>query len=142
VTEATLCAWIRPKGMCTDTAGIVFWRGSQVSGLNLKRGNELGYHWNDQPSSYNYNSSLIVPKERWSFVAVVIEPDEARFYVNDLKAPATHAVAHAASAFDGPLSLGRDPYGISRSFDGALDDMRFYDRALSSDALAEIRDSQ
>lgn len=140
VSQATLCAWIRPKGMCADTAGIVFWRGSQTSGLNLTEGNQLGYHWNDHPTSYNYRSGLIVPQEQWSFVAIVIEPNEARFYVNDLKAPATNSAPHAASAFDGPMHLGRDPYDLKRSFAGALDDMRFYDRALSPDELAEIRD--
>ena len=140
VAEATLCAWIRPKGTCTDHQGILFWRGSQVSGLNLNRGNELGYHWNDKQASWSYRSGLIVPKEEWSFVAMVIEPNEARFYVNDLRAPVTNAVRHAASAFDGPMNLGRDPLDINRSFDGALDDMRFYRKALSPDELAEIRD--
>ncbi len=140
VTEATLCAWIRPKGMCTDNAGIVFCRGSRASGLNLTQGNELGYHWNNNQTSYNYRSGLIVPKEAWSFIAMVIEPNKARFYVNDLKAPATNAVPHAASALDAPINLGRDPHDVSRSFDGALDDMRFYQKALSPDELAEIRD--
>jgi len=141
VTEATLCAWMRPKGMCTDNVGIVFCRGSQASGLNLTGGNELGYHWNNDEMSYNYRSGLIVTKEQWSFVAMVIEPNEARFYVNDLGAPATNAVPHGASVFDGPMNLGSDPYDVSRSFDGALDDMRFYRKALSPKELAEIRDN-
>jgi hypothetical protein len=140
VTEATLCAWIRPKDVCTENPGIIFWRGSQTSGLNLNQGNEVGYHWNDHQTTWSYRSGLVAPPDQWSFVAIVIEPNEARFYVNDLDAPAFNKVSHAPSAFDGPMYLGRDTYNINRRFNGALDDMRFYGKALSQEELAKVRD--
>lgn len=139
VAEATISAWIRPKEMSTGVQGLVFWRGSSTSGLNLDSGNELRYHWNDEQSTWSFKSGLTVPTGEWSFVALVVEPNEARLYVNDLEAPAINATSHESSPFDGPLNLGRDPMQANRSFLGALDDMRFYNKALSQDELAELR---
>lgn len=142
VEAATLSAWIRPSGLSGGVQGLVFWRGSKTSGLNLRGGNEVGYHWNNDSLTWGFVSGLIAPQGEWSFTALVIEAEEARLYLNDVNAPAVNVVPHASSPFDGPMNLGRDPQSADRSFPGALDDMRFYQKALSADELSAIMQSE
>ena len=139
LTNATLSAWIRPKEPSTGVQGIIFCRGSSATGLNLTDKNELGYHWNDDQQTWTYQSGLTIPTGQWSFVALVIEPNEARLYLNDLESPAINAISHQPASFDGLMNLGADPGEATRTFFGALDDIRFYDRALTQEELEEIR---
>jgi hypothetical protein len=37
-----------------------------------------------------------------------------------------------------PLLLGENPEALGRLFDGLLDDVRIYDRALSADEIFEL----
>lgn len=144
--SATITLWLRSNGVQNAYAALVFCRGGKtVSGLNFKNGNELGYHWDDQSRTWQYESGLIVPQDKWVFAALSVRDDRAILYLmneGELKA-AVHDVAHAAEPFDAPLTIGKDPESSSnRHFRGWIDDVRIYNYALDEEQIRAVADNK
>lgn len=142
--SATIVVWINPDGTQSDYAGVVFSRGAAVSGIDYKgTTDQIGYHWNDTPSSYSWDSGLYPVPNEWNFVALVVQPDQATMYLDaggaGLQA-SVNPVTHATSAFDGTVQLGQDGTS-SRLFKGMIDDVVIYDRALSDAEITALRDA-
>lgn len=137
--QVTFTARVRRHGAQDSFAGLVFTRdGSSVAGLHFGSGAGLRYTWNGDPATFNWVSSLQVPDNRWTFVALVIEPERATIWTRDAQLlSAINAVPHAPEEFDGVLWLGQDPVG-GRRFDGELDDVRVYPYALSAAEIAVL----
>lgn len=139
----TISGWVKRNGE-ESFAGIVFCRGgSTVSGLHISN-NELRYHWDS--GKWGWSSGLILPDGVWAYVALVVEPDKATIYMNDGTGmqSAVNVSSHAIEAFDAQTALGVDPTGGARFFNGAMDDVRIYGRALSAaevTAIAEEHDT-
>lgn len=131
---ATITAWIKPIGNQSAWAGIVLCRGgSTTAGLHFGENNELHYMWNDQ--NWWWNTGVFPPLGAWSHVALVIEPDRATIYLNGM--PTTLNTTHNIEAFDSPLALGTDPGWNDRFFKGLIDEVCFYDKALTQSQIRE-----
>ncbi len=138
----TLTAWVNRSGNQAGATGLFFNRANAtVSGLNFynSTANELGYTWNGNSSTYNWHSGLIVPNNQWTFVALVIEPTRARIFMatNGVFFSATNNVANAVQAFDGASFIGQDSLG-GRFFKGLLDEVQFFNQALTPVQLAQL----
>jgi hypothetical protein len=137
--RVTLTGWVRRIGDQTDWAGLVFCRGGDtVAGFNVGEANELRYHWDG--SKWGWDSGLVLPDAQWAFVALVVEPDRATFWMGVEGAPlvsAVNAEGHGVEPFDSTLHLGHDPAG-GRWFNGRLDDVRAFDRALSPQEVQRL----
>jgi hypothetical protein len=141
--RVTFSAWIRRDGTQTNWAGLVVSRqGSTLAGLHFGLNEELRYTWNNEPSTWGWDSGLVPPDGQWVFVALVVEPDRATIYLYDgTLTSAVNNVPHAPEAFDGITRIGWNSSSGGRRFDGTLDDVRVYGHALSAlevDALARI----
>jgi hypothetical protein len=139
--RVTITAWVRRQGSQNPWAGLVFCRaGTTTAGLNLGEANELRYHWNGAGNTWGWNSGLIVPDDTWVFTALVVEPQRARLFLGQGGAltSATNVVTHPAEAFDGILTLGRDPNSTARTLHGWLDDVRVYDGVLTRAQLEAL----
>jgi hypothetical protein len=138
----TITAWAQRLGDQSDSAGLVFSRdGSTVAGLGFREGNELGYWWNDDPRASDWNSGLVPPDGRWAFIALVVEPHEARVYLQEGAANlqfAGNPVTHEVEEFDGELTLGCDGVSGSGYARVILDDVRVYDFALTTAELSDL----
>ena len=86
-------------GMTISTAGISL-------GYNGDE-NNLRYNWNSDPNAYGWISGLTVPDDRWVFVALVVEPTQAKMYLydNGVMNLATNVTGHAKEQFDEILLL-------------------------------------
>lgn len=137
--QVTITARVLRRGSQDSFAGLVFTRdGSSVAGLHFGTGPGLRYTWNGDPATFNWVSGLQVPDNRWTFVALVVEPERATIWTRDATLlSATNAVPHAPEEFDGVLWLGQDPVG-GRHFDGRLDDVRVYPYVLSAAEIAVL----
>ncbi len=131
---ATITAWIKPIGDQSDWAGVALVRGgSTTAGIHFGENNELRYMWNDV--NWWWNSGHFPMLGEWNHVALVIEPNLAALYLNGI--PAYLATAHTAEAFDSPLVLGSDPNYSDRFFKGQMDEVCFYDKALTQNQIRE-----
>jgi YD repeat-containing protein len=116
-------------------AGIVFARAGQpATGLNIGGTLNLGYHWLDTAASYQWDSGLAPALNQWSLAAIVVEPDRATAYLIDSTGlrSATNVTTHAARAFTDNIRIGGDPNNVNRTFDGRIDEVAIFDRALSA----------
>ena len=131
----TMTAWVNRDGPQADWAGVLFCReGSAVSGMGLNPTNELRYHWTDL--YYDFATGVFAPANEWFFMALVVEPDRGTLYYNGTETFAENVAEHALDPFDGTLRIGQDWAG--RDLQGTVDDVRFYNRVLSTAELAEV----
>ncbi|MCP3904868.1 MAG: hypothetical protein GY715_14675 [Planctomycetes bacterium] len=129
--KVTLSAWIRRDGPQVDAAGLVF-NGPPGSsgGLNLGPDEDLRYHWNG--SQWWWESGLDVPDDRWTFIALVVEPDRATLYtgIDGVLTSAVNETPHDIEEFADATHIGQGWPG-GRYFRGDVDDTRIYDASLT-----------
>jgi autotransporter-associated beta strand protein len=140
-SNATIAAWIKRSGNQINYSGVAYCRGgSTVSGLNFTTGNQLGYTWNNDSGSVNFNSGLVPPDGQWALVALVVAPDRATLWLGTADGSlrsASNIIPHAVQTFDAPLYVASDPLG-GRFFKGTMDELRVWRRSLGTDEIASL----
>ncbi|HVM47708.1 MAG TPA: LamG-like jellyroll fold domain-containing protein [Candidatus Acidoferrum sp.] len=142
----SIVAWLYPFDHITNTAGVVFSRGSTYAvglgylGITPVRPDEIGYTWNQNNlDTYNWPSGLFVPPGQWSLVALTIAPTRAVFYLgtNGVLRASTHSLANDVELWDGPTAIGCDTLSSSsRVFNGKIDEVAVFKCTLS---LAQVQ---
>jgi hypothetical protein len=136
LTSATFVAWIRRNGNQGQYDGILFSRGTNVTGMNFFTSNQLGYHWNDATATYSWASGLTVPDLTWCMIAVSVSANSATAYLCQTSGitTATNTTNHASSVVDA-INIARDSTtsgGVGRYFNGNTAITQIYNRALSA----------
>jgi alpha-galactosidase len=146
----TITCWIYPTGTQPDFVGLLFCRsGTTVAGLNYggsTTGNTgfLGYTWNNLSSTYGWNSGLVPPNDQWSFVALVIQNNQAVLYLKNAngQSSATNNLSHPNQAFAGNGTIGTDTFASSaRIFNGLIDEMAVYKYSMSAPQIQQLYDN-
>jgi hypothetical protein len=141
VSEATFSVWLKRNGSQGSYAGILFTRGGSsfsVSGLDFNMmNNTLGYHWNNDPGSYDFDSELTPPDGVWCMCVVTVTSTVAKFYLCQSSGitTATNTLGHSSTTLDG-LKLGWDGEG-DRYMDGNIAVAQIYNRALSAEEVSQ-----
>ncbi len=146
----TLTAWINPSSAQNPNNALIFCRGGgTVAGLNYASvldpatgSSVLGYNWNNEWEAYSWNSGMTPPPGQWSFVALVVTPTNATIHLMNTNglASATHVYDHVVQTFGGTTLIGDDSNSAdgARTFNGAIDDVAVFGRALSKTELVAI----
>jgi photosystem II stability/assembly factor-like uncharacterized protein len=134
--QITIMAWIRPDaGNQTQWAAILSCSTGVVVNLNYSNAsNKLGLHWND--SQYNWDSGLTVPANEWSHVALVAAGTTLKLYLNGKEATNT-ANPIPINLANRQWFIGNDRGNTGRTFKGLVDEVCFYNRALSQSDIQE-----
>lgn len=115
-------------------AGIFFSRGTNVTGLDFfSTSTFLGYHWNDQGTTYLFNSGLVIPTNQWCMVALSANATTGTLYVN--LTSATNTTSHPNTTINN-INYGQDPTG-GRNFAGKIGASLMYTRALSYSEIVQ-----
>ena len=137
----TMMAWVRP----TTTGG---WR----TALFKEAGNDLAYALYTSgavsgaafPSSWiggsDLTGSAALPTNTWTHLTATYDRANWRLYANGTQV-ATRAFTPAIGVSNGPLRIGGNAIW-GEWFAGALDELRVYDRALSSAEVVTARDTR
>ena len=82
----------------------------------------------------------VIELNTWQHVAVVYDQASANvtFYVNGQQAGVTDYQTAAAACPDCPLVIGIRNYDSNRAFDGLIDNVRVYNRALDPNEIIEL----
>lgn len=131
----TIMGWFKPSTTHSATTGLVFSGSGGATGLNLSSSNRLGYHWGDTSGSYSFAPNLFAPVNEWSHIALVVSGTAATLYLNGVGA--TRTATHSAVNFTSGFNLGNDRGTTSRTFNGLIDEVRIYNRALTQDEIRE-----
>lgn len=90
------------------------------------------------------NSGLtLTPDGAWQLVCVTLAGDQVTYYVADKQSfsaanVASAELALAAGTLDSPICIGAGNQNGSFSFNGAIDDVRIYNYAMSIEEVAEL----
>ena len=135
----TITLWVRTEEMIYNP-GLVISRDSSsgAAGFLLSTNNRLCYNWNDDPGTWQWNSHLFVPNQTWTFAALVVDSEQATFYMHDGSAlkSATNTHRHGEAKFDSVTHIGHDPDWVTVK--GAMDDVRIYNYALDKTEIEAI----
>jgi hypothetical protein len=137
LTAATFVSWIRRNGTQGQYDGILYSRGSNITGMAFYTSNQLGYTWNNNANTYTWNSGLTIPNLTWCMVALSVTSTAATAYLGQIDGitTATNTVSHASSLLD-DIKLAQDDNG-GRFFNGNIAIAQIYNRALSSTEITQ-----
>lgn len=132
----TVTAWVKCNGTEGYYPGIFTWAGTGINRGQFLFGNSnnaVGLYWNG-----NFQvSSLIVPGNQWTFVALVISPTNSVIYMatNSTLASWTNGTANTVAAFNGPAYLGNSPYS---RYNGAMDEVAIFNQSLTGSEISGL----
>jgi len=137
VTAATFVTWIRRNGNQGQYDGILFSRGTNVTGMSFQVSNQIGYTWNDAFNTYNWQSGLVVPDLTWCMVAVSVTSTAATAYLCQTSGitTSTNTVSHTSSLIN-DIKIAQDEFS-TRYFTGNIAIAQLYNIALSADQIAQ-----
>jgi len=139
-TNLTLSAWVYPIGTGgTDSYGTILQ--SSGSGYYLSFNdatNALSCYWYGKtPSGYHTTSASTVPLNQWTYVVCAWDGSNLYQYINGVLSKTTTTTG----AGTGATSINIGAENIARKFQGYLDEIKVYNRALSaSEILAAYND--
>ena len=148
----SIAAWVNPSGAQLNGNAVVSVRnGTGVAtaslgyygGVDTNGNRTLGYNWDDESFTYNWNSGLVAPPGQWSFVALVVSPTNATIYVMNTNGAvaSTHVYSHRSLAFTTTTQIGEDSLdggNGTRSFNGIIDDVSVFASALTPSQVMEL----
>lgn len=145
----TISCWINATNTQAIGAGLVLQgSGADASGLTIDQVNAglgLGYVWNGQNYGVSFSSDFglpPLPDSDWAYAALVIQPASATLYICDrgnytdwASAVNTFNVNHTPQAFASTTLVGAAAGYTTRNFNGAIDEVAIFNRALSPGEL-------
>jgi hypothetical protein len=141
----TLSMWVYLDGIQAGFSGLYLnGNGGTLGGLHLRNDNELGYTWNDNSNTtWSHSTGLIVPANTWTFVALVIEPATATWYLYNTSGTASHVYNnnHNSMSWNGSqnlIGIGTDARYVARTINGRVDEVAVFNRALSEGEVLSL----
>jgi hypothetical protein len=137
VTAATFVTWIKRNGNQGTYDGILFSRGTNITGMAYYTSNQLGYTWNNAMNTYTWSSGLTVPDLTWCMIAVSVTSTAATAYLCQTSGitSATNIVNHSSSVLN-DIKLAQDDFG-GRFFNGNISIAMIYNKALTADEIRQ-----
>ena len=130
-------------GAQNESTGLFFCRGgTTIAGFGYCNSapNTLGYNWNNDYFSYEWDSGITPPANVWSLVTYVATPTNVTVYL--VNASGTVSAFNSGSnpneAFDWPSTIGSDAFTNIRTFDGLIADVALFNQALSQSQIVDL----
>jgi hypothetical protein len=105
---------------------------------------DLGYSWNYDANTFNWDSGIAPPPGQWSFVALVITPTNATVYILNTNGTlaATNTHPHPIEPFSSATQLGFFPGATSATYNynGLMDHVAVYNQSLSANQITALYD--
>jgi hypothetical protein len=143
----TITMWIKPNGNQNNATGLLFdHSGANNSGVCYNANQQLGYTWNNDSGTWSYAKGPVIPINMWSYIAVVISPTNASFYVINANGVASsiYTYPHAAAAWGGSSSpdakfcIGNDAGASGRVFNGEIDEVAVFNYCLTPSQVISL----
>lgn len=147
VNRYTLAAWVRYTGV-QDAQTLDRWEVMEKAGaywMNIRTTGQVrvgGFYGGCANPSWQYlDSPSPIPANTWTHLATTYNGSQLAIWVNGIKV-ASRAITGTTCANNEPLAVGAKnapAKGLLEAFyDGAMDDVRIYSRALGASAIANL----
>lgn len=145
-TNMSVSLWIKYDAASLGTEQIIFQKDHSAApwlgwALGTSSSNFPYFYFAATDLSYWDVGPSIVFADQWYHFVGVKSGNDLQFYVNGARNEAFNDSPVTSTFFtssDGPFGIGSDPSSTSTAFDGVLDDLRIFDRALSSVEVFEL----
>jgi len=143
----TLSAWINPKSLPKNDGDIYVIAARE-------NGNDIGYIfelwnsagvqkllWSPSVAANNISAPVNIPLNTWSHVAVVQISGAPVLYLNGKALSGTSSIGtnlFKPAVISTPMYIGRRTSDLPHYFDGKIDDVRIYNRALSGVEVRQL----
>lgn len=144
INEITISAWVNYSGLAADgTIPILDKSNSSVGGQYFFRlynngNNSFSGTLNGQHGALSFSG---IQTGTWYQLSMVSANNNFTFYLNGQQIGSVSGVGTGFSNTM-PLTLGANPSGVLEVLNGKLDDIRIYNRALSSGEIQELYNSE
>lgn len=146
LSYVTLAAWINIEGSGTENPRIVAVNQNGTSSgyyalLMAGTASPRSLSFQAQPDLY-YSSSTLSDNNGWHHVALTYDGSHVTFYVDGVADPALSANHSSLASFtNAVLNIGYSDNGLDR-FNGDIDEVRIYNRALSANEILALYNQQ
>lgn len=133
----TIGIWVNPKRYSSGQMMSILSKDTNYEFHILPNGT---LYWWWQSSSGNertLTSQTVVPLNRWTHVTVRYTPGRQSIFING-REDVSSSYNETLMTNNAPLQLGQDQGLTDRFFDGALDELRIYDGALTNNQVAAL----
>jgi len=133
----TISAWVRPTVYPTDKKTI-------VEGINplsyyvslANDGSLASYRYGTNPSVYHATTAGAIPLNQWTFVTVAWDTSSVTLYINGTLRTSDATTGTGISGAQ--MTIGLETTNANRQFIGSIDDVRIYNRTLSTADIAKL----
>jgi hypothetical protein len=101
--------------------------------------NRVAVYWHDGSSNVEWTGGPDLSDGQWYHAAVTYDGSDIRLYLDGSEKGSFSESSMSASSTSTNIQIGRQGAGL-RCFDGLLDDVRIYHRALTEDEIQAIYD--
>jgi hypothetical protein len=140
----TLAAWVKiDPGSPLATviqqreAGATGHQGQYVLNVNAS-GTVNFFIYNNSTYQFDLTTSGTVNDGQWHYLAAVREGIAGRIYIDGVQAASGSGAVQALAPH--PVAIGYDHRDNNKRFDGLIDDVRIYERALSATEIDSLHD--
>jgi len=124
----TITAWIYPRSLPASGLMSILSKDENYE-FHLTPGGEINWWWGGGAQSLTTSGANILPNN-WYHVAITFTSGEQHIYVNGTSMGSTNWTGSLTLNND-PLQIGQDQNLAGRFFNGAIDEVRIYDAALT-----------
>ena len=125
----TIGIWVRPISRATQLMSIVS-KDTNYE-FHIKPDGSVNWWWETTGgTAREFDSTATVPLNAWTHVAIRFSPGSQRIFINGTVAGSASFSGSPRTNSD-PFQVGQDQGFAGRYFNGALDELRVYNRALS-----------
>ena len=129
--KLTVMAWIRPDRIPSSGLMTILSKDENYE-FHINSAGNINWWWNNSSgATREFNSSVTVPINVWTHVAIVYEPGNQRIIINGVES-GTRTYNETLRTNNDPLHIGGDQLFAGRYFDGLIDEVKVYRRALST----------
>lgn len=141
-SKITLSAWIKPR-VHASVATLIAKRGAGQTTFQWRLDNgSFRFTWTQGGSFNSYDSTVSIPLNKWSFVALTFDwasPGSANYYLNGSFTTKTRTAGSGTTPDDAgvAISVGRRN-DDAQEFNGKMDDIRIFNTVLSQTQLNNL----
>ena len=138
----TQSVWIRPENSDNGYNGILGFQASGTSaaarypGIWVYQKDRIHAGFGDGTNWNSFLTDSVLTEGQWNHVATTYDGTSYIAYVNGVRVYSSDQFAGRSPVISGQVNIGR----VDNFFEGGIDDVRIYDRALSFTEITELID--
>ena len=137
----TQSVWIRPGDSTNRFQGVLGFQPSngtvnRYPGIWVREGDRIHAGFGDGNNWNSFNTGSVLTVGEWNHVATTFDGTSYTAYVNGVEVFSTDQFARRSPVVSGQVTIGR----VDNFFEGGIDDVRIYNRALSFVEVADLID--